>query len=119
MLTQMVLVLSLLVAADFVVDVLHAPVPGPAVGMVAMALYFVVRGAPTPSAARLFDTMIPIAPMFFVPAAVGVVANLDLIMSAWVSIVCAITLGTAATLVIAGLAAQSALRWAGRQRALS
>jgi holin-like protein len=118
-LTQIVLILSLLVAGDVVLDALQLPVPGPAAGLIFMTLYFVARGGPTPSAAHLFDTIIPVAPLFFVPAAVGVVANLELIASAWLSIICAITLGTAATLIITGFAAQFALRWVGRRRAPS
>jgi putative effector of murein hydrolase LrgA (UPF0299 family) len=96
----------LLIAGDMVLDLLGAPMPGALLGLAALAAAFAARGGPDAGTARLFDAFMPYSPMLFVPAAVGVVASFDLLVSAWLSALGAIVLGTAATLVVTGAIAQ-------------
>jgi holin-like protein len=114
MLIAIVLVSSLLVAGDVLVAVTGIPVPGAVLGMLGLVL--VCAGLPNSTAdvSRLFDAIIPFAPMLFVPAAVGVIANVEAIASAWLPIVLAITLSTAASLLVTGLAFQILLLSAWR-----
>ena len=59
---------------------------------------------------RLFDTVSPHFTMFFMPAAVGVVANIDILANAWPHFVAAIVLGTTMTIAFTGLLTQALLR---------
>jgi holin-like protein len=110
MLQAFIVVISLLILGDVFVALSGAPIPGAVLGLVLFAASFALLGKPDEGAARLFDAIVPYAPMLFVPAAVGVVANLEIIASAWLSIVAAITLGSAITLVVTGRVLQFMLR---------
>lgn len=75
-----------------------------------LALWLINWGGPDAAIAQLFDTTAPHFPLLFVPAAVGVVANLDLLALFWAQFVAAVVLGTCATILVAGLCAQALLR---------
>ncbi len=102
MLKALVLTISLLIAGDVVVAATGLPIPGAVFGLLLLAGVNAARSDVTAGASALFDTMIPFAPMLFVPAAVGVVANLDVIAAALLPIVSAVTLSTIAALVVTG-----------------
>ena len=110
MLQAFIVVISLLIFGDVFLTLSGAPIPGAVLGLVLLAASFALRGKPDDGAARLFDAIVPYAPMLFVPAAVEVVANLEIIASAWLSIVAAITLGSAISLVVTGRVLQFLLR---------
>jgi putative effector of murein hydrolase LrgA (UPF0299 family) len=103
-------VLALLIAAEAAAVLIEAPVPGAALGLVALALVFALTGGPDQDMRRLFDMLAPHAPLLFVPAAVGVVANLDTLVLFWAAFTAAIILGTSAVLVVTALSAQALLR---------
>jgi holin-like protein len=105
-----VLVLLAVAVGDVVTEALSLPIPGSILGLLGAAGLFAWRGEPSPSAAGMFDAVIPYAPLLFVPAGAGVVANLDLIAGGWLPIAVAITLGTAGALLATGLAAQFLLQ---------
>jgi holin-like protein len=110
MLKFLAIVLALAAAGDSLADAVQAPVPGAAVGMVFLVGVFALRGGPDAGAARLFDGMAPHLPLFFVPAAVGVITSAELLSQAWFHIAVAVALGTAATIAVTGLVAQALLR---------
>lgn len=107
-------VMTLLLCGQIAVGVLGVPLPGAAVGLVGLFAYIAWCGGPDPALESIFDGIAPNASLLFVPAAVGVVANLDRLFSAWLLFVVAIVLGTGATLVITGLTLQRLARLAGR-----
>lgn len=110
MLRSLAIVLALAVAGDSFADAVQAPVPGAAVGMVLLVSFFAARGGLDAGTAQLFDGMSPHLPLFFVPAAVGIIASADLLSQAWLYIATAIAFGTAATIAVTGLVAQVLLR---------
>jgi holin-like protein len=110
MIDSLARVLALLIAAEAAAVLMAAPVPGAALGLIALALIFAVTGGPDPDIARLFDMVAPHAPLLFVPAAVGVVANLDTLVLFWAAFAAAIIFGTSAVLVVTALSAQALLR---------
>lgn len=114
MIMAFALTLAAVILGDAVTGLLQLPVPGAIVGLLCAACLFAWRGAPDPATARIFDAMIPHAPIFFVPAGAGVVANLDVIAAGFLAIVSVITLGTVATMLVTGVALQSLLRWLQR-----
>lgn len=103
MIRSAAIVLLLLIFGDAVAEAFSLPIPGAALGLVLLAIAFAVRGGPDHGSAELFDFAAPYFPLFFVPAAVGVVASIEIISVAWVYILTAIFLGTTVTLLITGL----------------
>ena len=125
MLPALALVLVTIAIGDLLTAMLAAPVPGSILGLVGAAAYFASRGGPTPAMSGMFDALIPYAPMLFVPAGAGFVANVDLIATSWLPIVAVITLGTTGALLATGFVAQlllnriapvEAARWLRRSR---
>lgn len=110
MLISVTIVISFFIAGDVLVAVTGLPVPGAVLGMLGLAFVYSRWPDATAGLARLFDAVIPFAAVLFVPAAVGVIANVDAIASAWLPIALAITLSTAAALIVTGLAFQILLR---------
>lgn len=110
MIRSAAIVLCLLIAGDVAAELYAMPVPGAALGLAALTLAFAALGGPDRGAEELFDFAAPYFPLFFVPAAVGVVANLDMLSFAWTYLLVAIVAGTAVTLLATGLVFQSLLR---------
>lgn len=106
MIRSLLLVLALSIAGDTIADRLDAFVPGGAIGLACLTGYFVVHGGTDDGTARLFDLAAPHFPFFFVPAAVGVVANLDALASSWMLIAAAIVLSTTAVIAATAILAQ-------------
>ena len=110
MIQSMVVVLALAVLGDTLADALDAPVPGAAIGLVLLAGLFTVRGGPDRDSAVLFEGVAPHFPLFFIPAASGLVASTDLLASAWLYVATAILASTVAAIAVTGLVVQLALR---------
>lgn len=104
------IVLVLLVLGDAFAARFSLPVPGAALGLATLTLVFALRGGPDRGSEELFDFSAPYFPLFFVPAAVGVVASIDIIFHAWAYFLTAIVLGTAVTLAITGLVFQALMQ---------
>lgn len=102
--------LILLIAGDAIAEYFTLPIPGAALGLAALASGFALSGRPDKGSEELFDFAAPYFPLFFVPAAVGVVASRDVLAFAWVHIAAAIVIGTGVTIFITGLIAQSLFR---------
>ncbi len=111
MVRVLALVLALLFCGETAAALLDVPIPGAALGLAALTAHLAIRGGPDPEMARLFDGAAPNMPLLFVPAAAGIVANLDLLTLFWAQFVAAVVLGTGATLLVAGLCAQAMLRF--------
>jgi holin-like protein len=109
MVRPIALAVLLLVIGDTVADVVKVPVPGAALGMLLMTLILFGQGGPDKQTSELFDLAAPHFTMFFVPAAVGVVASFDALLENWVYFLTAIVAGTSATLIVTGWLAQRIL----------
>lgn len=101
------IVICLLVLGDTVEQALALPVPGSAIGLLALSLLLAVQGGQDEGFSTLFDFASPYFPLFFVPAAVGAVANFEALLGAWLEVVLAVVFGTALVLIGTGLIAQS------------
>ncbi len=79
----------------------HSQVPGPVIGMVLLAAFYIFRRrAPEPALQHAADGLLSWLGLLFVPAGVGIVANLALLRSAWLPISVALIGSTFITLVI-------------------
>ena len=109
MLPTFAVLVALVIFGDAFATASGWPVPGPAVGLAVLTATFGWEGRAHPGFERLFDLAAPWFPLFFVPAAVGVVAHLALLSAAWLHVAVAIVFGTALVLVITGQLAQTLL----------
>lgn len=109
MIRSAALVLLLLNFGDAITEHLDLPIPGAALGLVTLVAAFLACGGPDKGSEELFDFAAPYFPLFFVPAAVGVIANLDLLIFAWIYLATAVVAGTAITLLVTGRVAQALL----------
>lgn len=110
MLAALGLTVSLVVVGETLVQVLNVPVPGAIFGLSFLALWFTWCGQIDAGLARMFDAIIPCAPVLFVPAGAAVMANFDVISVGGWAFVSAITVGTIATMVATGMIMQALLR---------
>jgi holin-like protein len=109
MIRSLVTALALAVLGDVISGMLAAPIPGSSIGMLLLASVFVARGGADSGSARLFDLASPHFPLFFIPAAVGVIASRELLAAAWLQVAAAIVVGTLVTIAVTGLLAQHLL----------
>jgi holin-like protein len=116
MLPTFAFLIALVILGDALVAATGLPVPGPAVGLAVLTAAFAWEGRPLPGFERLFALAAPWFPLFFVPAAVGVVAHLALLSSAWLHVAVAIVFGTALALLITGQVAQVLLALAAKKK---
>ena len=116
MIASFAILIALVILGDAVAVATGWPLPGPAVGLAILSAAFARAGGPHPGFAQLFDLASPWFPLFFVPAAVGVVAHLALLSAAWLHVTVAIVLGTALVLVITGQLSQALLMLAEREK---
>ena len=97
--------------------VLHLPIPGPVIGMFLLAAVLAARpsgrsgdpAAPS-SLQRTADALIGHMGLLFVPAGVGVIAQVGLLRTQWFPIVAALVGSTVLSLIVTGLM----MHWTGR-----
>jgi holin-like protein len=78
----------------------HAQVPGPVIGMVLLAAFYIFRRRdPAPALQHAADGLLSWLGLLFVPAGVGIVANLALLRSAWLPISVSLIGSTFLTLI--------------------
>ncbi len=82
-------------------QLLHVPVPGPVLGMVLLAAWYIARKRiPDQAMERTADTLLSWLGLLFVPAGVGIVANLALLRAAWLPITVSLIVSTLLTLAV-------------------
>lgn len=116
MIKFLTLVLTLSLVGDAIAAVLEAPVPGAAIGLALLTGLFVLRKGPDAGSVRLFETVAPHFPLFFIPAAVGIVSSTELLSQTWLFFVAAIVFSTAVTIAVTGHLAQLLLERLRRSR---
>lgn len=88
--------------------VLHLPLPGPVIGMILLAIVLAVKGrsllgsngqAPL---AQLSQSLIANMGLLFVPAGVGIMAELSVLKDAWLPILAGLLVSTASGLIVTG-----------------
>jgi holin-like protein len=129
----MISALCLLLACDLAGEALrlatHAPVPGPVIGMLLLAALLILRqnrrqgrrqppdaaGTPDGSSAldRVSNTLLSHMGLLFVPAGVGVIAQLPLLRSEWLAVLGGLLGSTLIGLVVTALVMHWGLRKPG------
>lgn len=117
--------LCLLLACDLAGEALrlatHAPVPGPVIGMLLLAAVLILRQPPDAAATpdrsnaldRVSNALISHMGLLFVPAGVGVIAQLPLLRSEWLAILGGLLGSTVIGLLVTALVMHWGLRKPG------
>ena len=91
-------------AGEVLGRLLHLPVPGPVLGMALLALWYAVRRRePERPMRQATDGLLRWLGLLFVPAGVGVFANLELLRAAWLPLTVALAGSTLLTLLTTAL----------------
>ena len=90
---------------------LHVPIPGPVLGMLMLAgWYGFRRREPARPMRHAADALLRGLGLLFVPAGVGIVANLPLLRAAWLPVTAALVGSTLLTLLTTALLMQRLTR---------
>ncbi len=103
-------------AGELLHAVLHLPLPGPVIGMALLTAFLLARGGVEPALAATADQLLSILGLLFVPAGVGIVANLALLRSAWLPLTVSVVVSTFLTLLVTAGVMHALLRRSGQAR---
>jgi holin-like protein len=103
---------------------LHLPLPGPLIGMVLLTMLLVARGSAGAAAERAIPPSLLSAAnglivnmgLLFVPAGVGIIAELDVLRREWLAILAGLVVSTVLGLIVTGLVMHHVSRIAGAGR---
>ena len=105
------LLVGLQLVGEVLRQVLHLPLPGPLIGMFLLTVVLVLRGSagaageravPAPLA-KAANGLIANMGLLFVPAGVGIIAELGLLRHAWLAILAGLVVSTVLGLAVTGL----------------
>jgi holin-like protein len=82
------------------------PIPGPVIGMVILFCGLVLRKTVPSELETVSGFLHRNLPLLFVPAGVGVIKNLDILLRYWAPFTGAIFIGTAVTIAVTGVVMQ-------------
>lgn len=110
-LRSFLILLAAQLAGEALHRALHLPLPGPVLGMALLAAILLLRKRePDAALVQTSNSLLRWLGLLFIPAGAGVVANLDLLRSAWLPITVALLLSTAFTVAATALVMQWLLR---------
>ena len=103
MIQSVLTLLAFQLAGEFLHRAFALPLPGPVIGMALLALWLAWRRPSVDSplqvtARQLFGVL----GLLFVPAGVGIVANLDLVRAQWLPITVGVLVSTLLSLAVTG-----------------
>lgn len=105
-------------AGEVLYRLLHLPVPGPVIGMALLAGWLLWRPAALDREMEVTAWgLLRILGLLFVPAGVGIVANLELLRAQWWPITVALIVSTALGLTATAGIMHLILRWRGGREA--
>lgn len=110
-LRSFLILLAAQLAGEALHRALHLPLPGPVLGMALLAAILLLRKRePDAALVQTSNSLLRWLGLLFIPAGAGVVANLDLLRSAWLPITVALLFSTAFTVAATALVMQWLLR---------
>lgn len=79
------------------VTLLNLPIPAPVAGLVILLAFLMLQGSLSESLAKAAIRLLPLLPLFLIPASVGVVEHGEVIRKEWLPITLALTLSLVAS----------------------
>ena len=107
MLGNLTIILVCQLVGEIVSRMAKLPVPGPVLGMALLFAGLMVRDRMPHDLETVAGFLHRYLSLLFVPAGVGVITNLDLLVRSWAPIAGAIVIGTAVTIAVTALVLQS------------
>jgi len=104
-------------AGEVIVRAIGITFPGPVLGMGLLFLVVSLRGRSTQAIDGVADTLLANLSLLFVPAAVGVVQQIDVIRENWLAISAALVFSTVLTLIVTVYVFRIVARWTGEGEA--
>jgi holin-like protein len=102
MIACLALLLACQLAGEVIVRMTHLPIPGPVIGMGLLFIGLVIRGGAPPALEDTANRLLSHLSLLFVPAGVGIMLHLELILDNWLSIGVALLISTALTIAVTG-----------------
>jgi len=103
MIASLTLLLACQLAGEVIARLSHLPVPGPVIGMGLLFFGLVIRGEVPAALEDMSGRLLSHLSLLFVPAGVGIMQHLDLILAAWLPITVSLLASTALTVAVTGL----------------
>lgn len=100
MITALTKLLLFQLLGEALAFVLAAPIPGPVIGMVLLFAYLLARGERESGLVGFSSRCLQHLSLLFIPAAVGVMAHLDLLAREWIAISVALTASMLVAIVV-------------------
>lgn len=100
MLATIAVLFSFQLVGEVIARSLALPVPGPVIGLALLATLFAFRPAVAGYMEGTARTILAHLSLLFVPAGVGVVANLDLLASNWLAIGLVLVVSTVLAMIV-------------------
>ena len=110
MISSLAVILLCQLAGEIVARLTHLPVPGPVIGMALLFIGLVIRGGPPAALEKTTGGLLANLSLLFVPAGVGIMRHLDLILSQWLPILLGVLVSTALTIGVTALIMQRAAK---------
>lgn len=104
-------------AGEALVQAMGLAFPGPVIGMGLLLALLLLRGKSWPDLDSVTDTILRNLSLLFVPAAVGVMQQAQLLAAQWLVIAVAVGASTVLTLVVTVLTFRALVRLQSRRRA--
>ncbi len=109
-LTGFTILLVCQLVGDIAAHILNLPVPGPVLGMVLLLVGLLVRGQVPSGLDTVTTTVLSHLSLLFVPAGVGIVVVLPLVVQQWLPLTVAIIGSTLLAIAVGGVVAERLLR---------
>lgn len=106
MLENLTIILLCQLIGEVITRMAKLPVPGPVLGMVILFSGLMIRNKMPQELESVGGFLLRYLSLLFVPAGVGVITNLDLLVKSWAPIAGAIIIGTMVTIAVTGLVMQ-------------
>lgn len=106
MLGYLTLILCCQLLGEIITRITKMPIPGPVIGMVILFGWLTFRQGIPSDLATVGGVLLRYLPLLFVPAGVGVISYLDLLVKSWAPITAAILIGTLVTIAVTGAVMQ-------------
>jgi holin-like protein len=111
MIESLAVILLLQLLGEIMVQLSGAPIPGPILGMLFLALILCLRGEVPQRLHQTCQDLLAHLSLLFVPAGVGVMLHLERLSAEWLPLLVAIILSTWLTLAVTAWVMQKVIHW--------